>query len=83
MDSKQVVEINCEFCNKSLPQSSLLRHVGQSRECENYYGPRFMEMKKEKGRKKVQKHRSNMTVKEKKKIEKEGENCMLKMKNRK
>ena len=61
------VEINCDFCNKSFGKSVLLKHIGQSKSCKSYYGPRFTEMKKENAKKRVYKHRNNMTMKERKK----------------
>ena len=47
----------CEFCNKTLSESTLLRHIAKSKSCKSFYGPRFNEMKKEKGREKVFKFR--------------------------
>lgn len=41
-------EFTCESCNKNFDQATLLKHIGKKVECKKYYGPRFMEMKKEK-----------------------------------
>ena len=54
---KKDIEITCEFCKQSFDQTRILRHIGQSESCKIFYGPRFIEMKKKKGREKVQKHR--------------------------
>ena len=57
---KENFEVNCEFCNKPFFQTTILRHIGQSTDCKKHYGPRFLEMKKEKGRNKVYKFRNKI-----------------------
>ena len=57
------LETICECCEKPMPQSRLLRHIGKKEECQLFYGSRFQEMKKEKGRIKVQLHRKKNNIK--------------------
>ena len=75
--------INCESCTKSYTQSTLLRHIARSDTCKSYYGPRFLEMKKEKNRNKVYKHRRNMTKKEQKKESKKRRKLYAKSEEKK
>ena len=56
------LETICECCKKLFFQTTILRHIGKSKYCKSFYGPRFIEMKKEKGREKVYKHRHNSVV---------------------
>ena len=64
--ASQKDDVNCEFCNKTFDQSTILKHIGKKVECKKYYGPRFIEMMKERNRNRVEKHRNNMTRKEQK-----------------
>ena len=64
---KESLEIDCEFCKKTFLQSTILRHIGQSIDCKAHYRQRFIEMKKEKARDKVNRNRNKMTLKEQKK----------------
>ena len=64
---KDNLEVSCESCKKSLTQSTILRHIGNTPTCKEYYGERFTEMKREKTRNKVYKHRQNLSIKERKK----------------
>ena len=50
-------DVICESCNKSFTESTLLRHIGKKESCKSFYGLRFNEMKKKKGREKVSKFR--------------------------
>ena len=61
MDPKQT---SCEFCNKELPESSLLIHIGTTKNCKNYYGKRFEEMKKEKNKERIKAWRKSNGKKE-------------------
>ena len=56
------LEVLCECCKKPFSNSTLLRHIGQREACKEFYGPRFKDMKKEKGRKKVFRHRKKNQV---------------------
>ena len=49
--------VNCEFCNKSFVQKTILRHIGWTESCKKYYGPRFVQMKKDQAKKRVYKQR--------------------------
>ena len=51
------LEIICESSKKPFVQSTLLRHIGKSELCLSFYGPRFIQMKKEKVREKVNRFR--------------------------
>ena len=51
------LEMICESCKKPFVQSTLLRHIGKSELCQSFYGPRFIQMKKEKVREKVNRFR--------------------------
>ena len=35
----------CKSCKKKFWDTSFLRHIGQSKVCKAYYGPRYQEMK--------------------------------------
>ena len=59
---------DCEFCKKSLTQTTILRHIGQTRACKAFYGPRFKKMKTEKPTLRQEKHRDNLTIKQNKRI---------------
>ena len=54
---KKDLEMICESCKKPFVPSTLLRHIGKSESCLSFYGPRFIQMKKEKGREKVNRYR--------------------------
>ena len=56
------LETICECCKKSFFQTTILRHIGKSKSCKSFYGPRFIEMKQEKGREKVYKHRCKNSI---------------------
>ena len=45
--------MTCENCGTTKPRSSILRHIAHVKECLDFYGPRFQEMKSEKNRHKV------------------------------
>ena len=51
------LEIICKSSKKPFVQSTLLRHIGKSELCLSFYGPRFIQMKKEKVREKVNRFR--------------------------
>ena len=77
------LETSCESCNKPFPKSKILRHIGSSKSCKSFYGPRFIEMKRKKESEKVsrylmknrekqleiqrEKYAKNLELKEKKK----------------
>ena len=46
--TKNVATISCEFCKKAFDASTILMHIGESPACKSYYGPRFVEMMKNK-----------------------------------
>ena len=50
------LEIPCENCKRIFVETTLLRHIGKAEACKSFYGHKFEEMKKEKGRQKVQRH---------------------------
>ena len=43
-----VATISCEFCKKAFDASTILMHIGENLACKSYYGPRFVEMMKNK-----------------------------------
>jgi hypothetical protein len=43
-----VATISCEFCKKAYEASTILMHISKSPACKSYYGPRFVEMMKNK-----------------------------------
>ena len=51
--------MKCENCGETKPKSSILIHIAKKKECLDFYGPKFLEMKSEKNRKKVKKHYQN------------------------
>ena len=61
------IDVECDFCKKSLTQATLLRHIGQTQACKDFYGPRFKKMKTEKATLRKEKWRDNLTAKESKK----------------
>ena len=74
------VQTSCESCNKRLDPSRLLKHIGNSKGCKSHYGSRFLDLKREKATKKVQKYRSKIPLKEQRK--KYAKNFKLKEKNK-
>ena len=46
----------CQSCKKRY--SMLLKHIAKSEDCENFYGPKFEAMKREKNRIKKQRYRA-------------------------
>ena len=44
----KVATISCEFCKKAFDASTILMHIGENPACKSYYGPRFVEMMKNK-----------------------------------
>ena len=50
---KKDLDVICESCKKPFFESTILRHVAKSKSCKAFYGSRFKEMKKEKGRQKA------------------------------
>ena len=40
-------EMECEKCKKNLTRKSLLKHISHHKECKEFYGSRFEDMKKE------------------------------------
>ena len=53
-------DVKCEFCKKSFIQKTILRHIGQTTLCKEYYGPRFTQMKKDQAKKRLDKYRQNI-----------------------
>ena len=52
------LQIQCEACSKSFPERSILKHIGCTNSCKEFYGPKFDALKKQKNRKKVQRYRA-------------------------
>ena len=46
--------MECEFCKKSFTKATILNHIASSHLCKMHYGPRFLEMKKNKRKEKMQ-----------------------------
>ena len=46
--------MECQFCKKSFTKATILKHIASSHLCKMHYGPRFLEMKKNKGKEKMQ-----------------------------
>ena len=55
----KALEVKCDSCKKTMIENTILRHIGNSKSCRKFYGTRYEEMKKKKGREKVAKHRLN------------------------
>ena len=49
--------MECEFCKKSFTKATILKHIASSHLCKMHYGPRFLEMKRQKVKEKKQKWR--------------------------
>ena len=49
--------VSCDYCSKELPESSILKHIGNSQACKVHYGPRFDRMKRKKNINKIKKWR--------------------------
>ena len=61
------LESTCDFCNKSVLEKNLLRHIGKNSACKTFYGSRFKEMKKEQERVRKAKNRQKISQKDQKK----------------
>ena len=59
---KKIMEktVSCDYCSKELPESSILKHIGNSQACKVHYGPRFDRMKRKK------KHQQNKKMEKRK-----------------
>ena len=57
-------EVLCEYCKKSFEPNKILKHIGHVKACKSFYGPRYDELKKEQQRKKVEKFRSKLSIKQ-------------------
>ena len=62
LKGKKIMEktVSCDYCSKELPESSILKHIGNSQACKVHYGPRFDRMKRKK------KHQQNKTMEKRK-----------------
>ena len=47
----------CEYCNKKVSDTTILRHISQSKDCKSYYGPRFDQQKRDDNKERVRKFR--------------------------
>ena len=82
LKGKKIMEktVSCDYCSKELPESSILKHIGNSQACKVHYGPRFDRMKrkkdiirikkwrKEKGKEQRELYAQDPEKKEKKKV---------------
>ena len=50
-------DIACENCKRMFSPNTLLKHIVNQELCKSFYGPRYLEMKKEKNKNKMQKFR--------------------------
>ena len=59
LKDKKIMEktVSCDYCSKELPESSILKHIGNSQACKVHYGPRFDRMKRKKNINKIKKWR--------------------------
>ena len=59
LKGKKIMEktVSCDYCSKELPESSILKHIGNSQACKVHYGPRFDRMKRKKNINKIKKWR--------------------------
>ena len=59
LKDKKIMEktVSCDYCSKELPESSILKHIGNSQACKVHYGPRFDKMKRKKNINKIKKWR--------------------------
>ena len=62
----------CEQCGKSWEPKTLLRHIGQNKECRKFYGARFDEMKRKKHKETMQRSREKKGTKEELKTQRES-----------
>ena len=60
--------VSCDYCSKELPESSILKHIGNSQACKVHYGPRFDRMKRKK-KHQQNKKQEKREKKEQKKLE--------------
>ena len=63
LDGNEELKTSCESCKKSFHPMTLLKHIGQSKDCKVFYGPRFKEMKKRQERERKQRYRNNTVLK--------------------
>ena len=59
-------EESCENCEEIYPTSSMLKHIGKNKECKEFYGQRFHEMKKQQATDRKARWRQNMSKRKKK-----------------
>ena len=66
-DFQEATEVFCENpkceSKKSFWPNTILKHIGGSKKCKAFYGPRFTEMKKQQNREKMQKSRKKKGIK--------------------
>ena len=66
-------KVACENCSKRFkPPNGLNRHIGQIKACEEYYGPRYENMKSGTVKERVQKSRNKHGIKKELKRQKEA-----------
>ena len=65
---KSESEVLCEHCKKSFAPEKILKHIGHVKACITFYGPRFVELKKEQQRKRIEKFNSNLSDKQQQNI---------------
>ena len=46
-NGKEGKEWQCDFCKTFWPSASILKHIGNTKNCKSHYGPRFDDLKKE------------------------------------
>ena len=71
-DSQEESQVFCEQCGKSWEPKTLLRHIGQNKECRKFYGARFDEMKRKKHKETMQRSREKKGTKEELKTQRES-----------
>ena len=62
------MDSSCDCCKKIFDKKAILRHIGQSKKCKAFYGPRFKDMKTKQASERKENYRSNLSSKEHKRV---------------
>ena len=75
LKGKKIMEktVSCDYCSKDLPESSILKHIGNTQACKVHYGPRFDKMKRKKDSNRVKKWRKEKEKEKEKELERQRE----------
>ena len=67
-DKSLDMDSSCDCCKKIFDKKAILRHIGQSKKCKAFYGPRFKDMKTKQASERKENYRSNLSSKEHKRV---------------